>query len=1022
MTLSSLSIERPVLASVMSIVILLFGIIGYTYLGVREFPSVDPPIVTVTTNYPGANADIIESQITEPLEESVNGIGGIRSMSSVSSDGRSTITVEFNVGMHMEAAANDVRERVSRAIRQLPPDAEPPIVSKADADQTTILALTIQSDRRDLLQLTQIADNIFKERLQTIDGISDIRIWGQKRYSMRLEMDPLRLAAYGLTPLDVRRSLDLENVELPTGRIEGMNTELTIRAFGRLTTPEDFNNLILKEDEGGIVRFRDIGTASLQAENMRTLLRGNNKIPMVGVAVNPQPGSNFISIADEFYERVDQIAREMPDDIKLGYAFDTTTSVRKAISEVRTTVAIAFSLVVLVIFFFLRDWRTTIIPVIAIPISLIGAFFIMYIAGFSINILTLLAVVLATGLVVDDAIVVLENIYQKIEDGINPRQSAHSGSREIFFAIIATTVVLVAVFLPIIFLDGLTGRLFREFGVVVAGAVVISTFVSLTLTPMLSSRLLKHRESHNWLYRNTEWFFTGLTRGYKRWLTAFMKVRWLSIVFTLICFGSVYYLFNILPTELAPMEDKGRFRIFMSAPEGTSFELMDQYVLDVLDLVDTIPEKESIIAVTSPGFGASVAVNSAFVRLSFVDASERERSQFEIADDVNRQLRRMNFARAFVIQDQTIAAGRGFRGLPVEYIIQAPTLEHLREVIPEFMQKAQAHPGFQVVDLDLRFNKPELSVEIDRDRAQALGISVMDVAQTMQLFFGGQRFGYFMMDGKQYQVIGEAFRNFRNSPIDLSTVNVRNNRGDLIPLDNIVTLSERSSPPQLYRFNRFISATVSALPTEGLTIGDGIDIMNSIAAEVLDESFSTALTGTSKDYQESSGGLYFAFILALVLVYLALAAQFESFVDPLIIMFTVPLALTGALLSLWFFGFSINIFSQIGIIVLIGIVTKNGILIVEFANQKRRQGMEKLQATLEAAGQRMRPIIMTSLATSLGTLPIAMALGSAATSRIPMGVVIIGGLMFALMLTLFVIPAIYMYLSTPKKVEPDVLD
>jgi hydrophobe/amphiphile efflux-1 (HAE1) family protein len=1022
MTLSSISIERPVLASVMSIVILLFGIIGYSYLGVREFPSVDPPIVTVTTNYPGANADIIESQITEPLEESVNGIGGIRSLSSVSSDGRSTITVEFNVGMDMEAAANDVRERVSRSVRQLPPDSEPPIVSKADADQTTILALTVQSDRRDLLQLTQIAENIFKERLQTIDGISDIRIWGQKRYSMRLEMDPLKLVAYGLTPLDVRRTLEQENVELPTGRIEGSNTELTIRAFGRLTTPEDFNNLILKEDEGGVVRFREIGHASLQAENMRTLLRGNNKIPMVGIAVNPQPGSNFISIADEFYERVDQIAKEMPDDIQLGYAFDTTTSVRQAISEVRNTVTIAFLLVVMVIFFFLRDWRTTIIPVIAIPISLLGAFFIMFVAGFSINILTLLAIVLATGLVVDDAIVVLENIYQKIEDGMSPRQAAHTGSKEIFFAIIATTVVLVAVFLPVIFLDGLTGRLFREFGVVVAGAVIISTFVSLTLTPMLSSRLLKQREQQNWLHRNTEKFFVGLTNGYHKALISFMKVKWLAWVFTLICFGVAYQLFNILPSELAPMEDKGRFRVFMTAPEGTSFDLMDQYVLEVLDFVDTIPEKESIIAVTSPGFGASVSVNTAFVRLSFSDVSERERSQFEIADEVNRKLRGMNFARAFVIQDQTISAGRSFRGLPVEYIIQAPTIDRLREVIPEFMERAQAHPGFQVVDLDLKFNKPELAVEIDRDRARAIGVSVMDVAQTMQLFFGGQRFGYFIMDGKQYQVIGEAFRGFRNAPLDLSTVNVRNNRGELIPLDNIVTLSERSSPPQLYRYNRFISATISALPSDGITIGRGIEIMDEIAAEVLDESFSTALTGTSKDFQESSGGLYFAFILALILVYLALAAQFESFVDPLIIMFTVPLALTGALLSLWFFGFSLNIFSQIGIIVLIGIVTKNGILIVEFANQKRRQGMEKLEATLEAAGQRMRPIIMTSLATSLGTLPIALALGSAATSRIPMGVVIIGGLMFALLLTLFVIPAIYMFLSTPKKVEPDVLD
>lgn len=1014
MSLSSISINRPVLATVMSIVIVLFGVIGFTYLGVREYPSVDPPIISVRTNYSGANADVIESQITEPLEESINGISGIRSLSSISSDGRSTITVEFELGEDLEAAANDVRDRVSQAMRNLPPDADPPIVSKADADATTILALTVQSDERSLLELTEMANNTFKERLQTIPGISNIRIWGEKKYSMRLQMDPTKLEAYQLSPLDVRNALLQQNVELPTGKIEGYRSELTIRTMGRLVTEEEFNEMIIKEEEGAVVKFKDIGRAVLAPENERTLLRGNNKIRMVGVAVTPQPGANYIAIADEFYQRVNQIEKELPEDIKLGYALDATTTIRKAITEVEETILIAFGLVVIVIFLFLRDWRTTLIPAIAIPISLIGAFFIMYFADFSINILTLLGIVLATGLVVDDAIVVLENIYQKIERGSQPKKAAHHGANEIYFAIISTTVTLAAVFLPIIFLEGVTGRLFREFGVVVAGSVLISAFVSLTLTPMMSSRLLRKKERRSRFYQATERFYNRLTAGYNSTLTSFMKHRWIALVVMVISLGGIILFGAIIPSELAPLEDKSQIRIMSTAPEGTSFELMDEYVLDLLNAVDTLQEKESIIAVTSPGFGSSTSVNSSFIRLSLSEPSERKRSQQEIAQQLSSVARDKNFARSFVLQEQTIQVGRS-SGLPVQYVIQAPNIERLKEVLPEFMEQASQHPAFEVVDLDLKFNKPELAVTIDRERARILGVSVRDIAETIQLFFSGQRFDYFVMDGKQYQIIGEAKRVNRDEPLDLRSISVRNNKGELITLNNLVTLETQSTSPELYRYNRYIAATVSASPSDGVTLGQGIAAMGEVADEVLDETFSTALSGTSKDYQESSGSLYFAFGLALVLIYLVLAAQFESFIDPLIIMFTVPLALTGALLTLWALGHTLNIFSQIGIIVLVGIVTKNGILIVEFANQKREEGLNKLDAVIEAATLRLRPILMTSLATILGASPIALALGAASTSRIPMGVAIIGGLLFSLILTLFIIPVIYSYMSRERQ-------
>lgn len=1011
-SLSSLSINRPVLAIVMSLVILLFGGIGISLLGIREYPSVDPPVINVSTSYVGANADVILAQITEPLEEQINGIQGIKSLTSTSADGRSNITVEFEVGADLEAAANDVRDKVSGAQRNLPPDAEPPVVSKADADSQPIVGVNVKSDNRSLLELSELADNIFKERLQTIPGVSRVQIWGEKEYAIRLRMDPLKMASYGITPMDVLSKVQSENVELPSGRIEGQSIELSVRTKSRLSSPQEFNDLIIKESETNIVRFQDIGTAELSALNEKTLLRRDG-VPMVAVVLVPLPGSNNIEIADEFYRRLEGIKKDLPADVGVEVGFDGTTYIRQSISEVEETIITAFILVVAIIFLFLRDWRTTFIPVVTIPISLVGVFFIMYLMDFSINVLTLLGIVLSIGLVVDDAIVVLENIYARIEKGEKPMEAAAKGSEEIFFAVIATTVALAAVFLPVIFLTGTTGRLFREFGIVVAGSVIISAFVALTMTPMLSARMLKHREKQNAFYNFTEPFFVWLNDIYDRSLNRFMKVKWVSFPIIALMGVGIYWFFNQLQTELVPIEDRAELRINMTGPEGATFSYMDNVINELSsqlmsDLPDT--ERAGVISMTSPGFGTA-NTNSGFIRLFLTDASQR-RSQQEIFNSINGKLKNVTSVRAFAQQPVSVGDRRG--GLPVQYVIQAPTLEKLKEVIPAFLEKANQNPAFIFTDINLKFTKPELEIEIDRERARNMGVSVQEIARTLQLSYSGQRFAYFIRGGKQYQVIGEMRLQDRNEPVNLRMLYVRGDNGQLVQLDNLVKVVEKSTPPQLYRFNRFVSATVSANLAEGYTIGAGLDEMDKIAAEVLDDTYSTDVSGPSKEFRESSNSLLFAFIFALVLIYLVLSAQFESFADPLTIMFTVPLAIFGALATLWIFDFTLNIFSQIGIIMLIGLVTKNGILIVEFANQRKEQGMDAYEAIYGAAVSRFRPILMTSLSTILGILPIALALGAGAESRVPMGAAVIGGLTFSTVLTLFVIPAVYMYLTSKK--------
>ncbi|MBL0057235.1 MAG: efflux RND transporter permease subunit [Chitinophagaceae bacterium] len=1015
MNISEFSLRRPVFAIVLNIMIVLFGSIGYRFLGVRDYPALDPPNISVRTSYPGANADIIETQITEPLEKAVNGIAGIKNISSQSSQGSSNISVEFELGINLEEAANDVRDKVSQATRSLPSDLDaPPVVSKADNSNDPVVIMLLQSNIRNSLQITEFANNNIVERLQTVPGVSNVTIWGEKKYAMRIWFSPEKLSAYNLTPADVQSALLKENVELPSGKIAGNATELSIRTFGRLNTEDEFNDLIVKNVNGSDIRLRDIGEAVLGPENEESVLKESG-IPMIAIAVIPQPGTNYINIADEIKKRFESIKKDLPADIRMEVSYDQTQYIRKSINEVGETLIIAFILVVLIIYLFFREWLIAIRPLIDIPVSLIGAFFIMYVSGFTINVLTLLAIVLATGLVVDDGIVVTENIYKKIEGGMPKWQAAKEGSKEIYFAVIATSITLAVVFLPIIFLQGFVGRLFREFGIVVAGAVLISAFVSLTLTPVLNVYLARRSHKHSWFYTASEPFFRGLENGYRRALTGFMRLRWIAFLIILACFSIIYLVGSNLQSELAPMEDKSGFRLSVTAPEGTAYDAMDKFMDKLCNFLnDSIAEKRYMVSLTAPGFTGSGSSNSGFVRVVLTNPSERERSQQDVVNWINKNITRFNEGRAFAIQEQTISVNRR-SGQPVSFVLQNTNSDKIKNILPRFLEEAAKSPVLMNVDADLKFNKPELRVNIDRLKASTLGVSIDDISQTLQLSLSNRRMGYFTKAGKQYQVIGQVSRSDRDDPSDLKNIYVRNKRGDAIALENLVTLTEEVTPPTVYHFNRYKSATISAGLQPGKTVGDGIKAMEEISKKLLDETFTTSLSGASRDFAESSGNTSFAFILALVLIFLVLAAQFESFIDPLTIMFTVPLALAGAVLTLSMFNQTLNIFSQIGMIMLIGLVTKNGILIVEFANKKQLAGLKKKPAVIEASVARFRPIIMTSLAMSLGALPLALSLGDASTSRIPLGVVIVGGVLFSLVLTLFVIPAMYSYLSTRKK-------
>jgi len=1010
MTLSDIALKRPVGATVLSLVILLLGAVGFNFLGVRLYPAIDPPIITVQTSYTGANAEIIESQITEPLEKSINGIEGVKSITSQSAVGSSSIAVEFELSSNLEKAANDVRDKVSQAMRSLPQDIDAqPTVTKADASSEPIITLIAQSTKMSDIELSDYSENVLQEKLQTIPGVSSVVIYGQQKPAMRLWLDPAKMSAYKITASDVKTALNNENIEMPGGKIRGNATEMIVKTHGRLITEDDFNNLIIKQTENQVVKLRDIGEALLGSQNEETGARVNGNVG-VTLALIPLPGANDIQIAEEFYKRLNQINQTCPKGLELIVGRDKSIFVKQSVKDVVETLGLSIFLVVMIIFLFFRNWIIALRPLIDIPVSLIGTFFVMYIFGYSINVLTLLGIVLATGLVVDDGIVVTENIFKRIERGMDKWKAAFEGTREIFFAVVSTSLTLAIVFIPVIFLEGFTGRLFREFGIVVAFAVLISALVSLTLTPVLNVFLGGSIKKHSSFYLSTEPFFTGMEKKYRRFLAFFIGRKWISLSILGLCVLMIFSFSRFLKSELAPLEDHSYIRTNITAPEGMEFATT-QRIIDKIAQINSDSIRGSKFVMARYGGRGNSSANSGNIDTYLVDPTERKASQQQLYEKLSKIYATIPDATVIASQEPTIATASS-RGLPVQFVLQNLDFSKMQKILPEFLNEAQNSPVFNTVDVNLKFNKPEINVTVDRLKANSMGVDEKDVSNALALSYSGSRYGYFLRNNKQYYVIGQVSREDRSAPADISSLYVKSNDGNMIQLDNLVKIEENSNPPILYHFNRYKSATISANLAKGKTLGEGIDEMQRIADKLLDKSFNTSLAGPSRDFAESRSNISFALVLALLLVYLILSAQFESYRDPFIIMLTVPMAIAGAMLSLVICGQTLNIFSEIGMLLLIGIVTKNGILIVEFANQKRKLGMNKRLAVFESASARLRPILMTSIATIFGSLPIAFAFGSGAESRVSLGIVIVGGLLFSLMLTLFVIPVMYILMSS----------
>ncbi len=1004
MSVSQLSVRRPVLMTVMALVILLLGFFGLTSLGIREYPNVDYPLIQVRTSYPGANAAVVEAEVTEILEASINSASGIKALTSTSRDGFSYISIEFETGMDLEAAANEIRDRVSRVRRRLPDDVDEPTVYKSDSDNDPILMVSLVSDKLDPMEVSELANNHVKERLQTINGVSEVAIWGEKRPVVRLWLDPVRMQALGVSGAEMSAALSKGNLELPSGSIEGSETTLSIRTLGRILDPKSFGNIAVKvAADGNVIRISDVADIHYEPKDTRTGFRRNGK-NSITIALMAQPGSNHVEIANEFYKRVEDIRREIPKDVELLYGRDTSINIRASIKEVVETIFIAFILVIAIIFAFLREGRTTFIPMVVVPVSVIGSFFVLYLCGFSINVLTLLAMVLAIGLVVDDAIVIVENIYHKIENGMTPKQAAVAGTNEIFFAVIATSIVLMTVFVPVLALGGTTGLLFREFVAVMIGTVFLSTLCALTLSPMLCSKFLKHQKK-GFFFKITEPFFEGFNGLYSRLLGGFLRLRFLLFPIVAALFAAAYFCFNNMSSEMAPTEDSNAVMVNMSMPEGVNLSrtkrMADEFADEVISILDSNEYTEFQA-------GAWNAGNSR-MRLFLNDDKKSRRPQSEIARVIQVLGNEYPDLRVMVFEPQSISTQRG--GLPVQFVLQAPNIEVLRDLVPKFEEAASKSPVFSVVNSNLRFTKPELHIEILRDKANEEGVSVNDIAQAVQLAISDQTYGDYYKDGRQYDIIGAVGYQYRETPENLSMLTVKNGKGELVSLDNFITYKEQSASPSLPRYNRFSAATIQAGLVPGKTIGDGVEEMRAIAKKILKDypSVSTTLSGSSKEFEESSSGLYVVFMLALALVFLVLAGQFESFRAPFVIFFTVPLALSGALVSLYVTGQTLNIFSEIALILLIALVTKNGILIVEFANQiAENTGCSKLEAARMAAERRFRPILMTSLSTVLGAVPLIM---TGTPSRIAMGVAIAGGLTFATFMTLFIVPAAYSFFA-----------
>ncbi|MCT7947242.1 efflux RND transporter permease subunit [Shewanella septentrionalis] len=1007
MILTDLSVKRPVFASVISLLLVAFGLVSFDKLPLREYPNIDPPVVSIDTNYRGASAAVVESRITQLIEDRISGVEGIRHVSSSSSDGRSSVTLEFDISRNIEDAANDVRDRISGLLDNLPEEADPPEVQKANGGDEVIMWLNLVSDQMTTLELTDYTNRYLADRFSVVDGVARMRIGGGKVYAMRIWLDRQALASRSLTVADVEAALRAENVELPAGSIESKERHFTVRLERGYRTAEDFANLVITQGEDGyLVKLGDVARVEIGSEEERIMFRGN-KEAMIGLGVSKQSTANTLEVARAVNALVDKINPTLPAGMSIKRSYDSSVFIEASIKEVYQTLFTAMVLVIIVIYLFLGSVRAMLIPAITVPVSLLGTFIVLYALGYTINLLTLLAMILAIGMVVDDAIVMLENIHRRIEEGDSPLKAAFLGAREVAFAVIATTLVLVAVFMPITFLEGDLGKLFKEFAVTMSAAVLFSSLVALTLTPMMCSKLLKPSSQDSWLVRKVDGIMTKVSNRYQLSLKSAMAHPLLMSILVLIALGSSAYLAQKVPQEFAPQEDRGSLFLMVNGPQGASYEYIESYMNEVenrlMPLVDTGDIKRLLIRAPR-GFGRAADFSNGMAIVVLEDWGKR-RPVKEVIADINKRLADLAGVQAFPVMRQ--AFGRGV-GKPVQFVIGGPSYEELARWRDIMMQKAAQNPKLLGLDHDYKETKPQLRVVIDRDRAASLGVSISNIGRTLESMLGSRLVTTFMRDGEEYDVIIEGERGNQNTAADLQNIYVRSERTqELIPLSNLVTVEEFADASSLNRYNRMRAITIEASLEDGYSLGEALDYMNQLARAYLPAEAVISYKGQSLDYQESGSSMYFVFLLALGIVFLVLAAQFESYIHPMVIMLTVPLATVGALIGLWLTGQSLNIYSQIGIIMLVGLAAKNGILIVEFANQLRDKGVDFDKAIIQASAQRLRPILMTGITTAAGAVPLVMAAGAGAETRFVIGVVVLSGILLATLFTIFVIPAAY---------------
>lgn len=1005
MQLAEVSIRRPVLAVVMSLLIVLIGAVSFKSLSLREYPKIDEPTVTVTTRYVGASAEVVESQVTKPLEDSIAGIDAVDVITSISRAEQSQITVRFRLEKDADTAAAEVRDRTSRVRNRLPQAIEEPVIAKVEADAFPVIWLAFSSDTLNPLQINDLVNRVVKPRLQTVTGVADVRIYGERKYAMLVSLDHARLSSYKLTPQDVEDAIRRSNLELPAGRIESTNREFSVSSQTDLARPGQFGEIVIRTVNGFPVKLRDVAQIKEDAANDRSKVRLNGQ-PAISAGVIRQATANPLELSAGVREMIPRLKADLPGDMEINVANDNSVFIDRSIKNVFSTIVEAVVLVALVIFVFLRTIRASIIPIITIPVSLIGAFAMMALAGFTINTLTLLALVLAIGLVVDDAIVVLENIYRHIEEGLDPFSAAIKGVREISFAVVAMTMTLAAVFAPLAFTPGRTGKLFGEFALALAGAVVVSGFVALTLSPMLSSKLLRHNPNPGWFDRSMERWLTALSTGYENLLRRILtRARW-AVVLVMIGSGvGIAWIYPTMKQELAPLEDRGTILATVNAPDGSTLEYTDRYARSLEKFGQAYPEFDRIFAnMGNPTVGQGTVVYRA------VDWDERKRTTLEIARELGGKFNSLPGVNAFPITPPSL--GQGFRERPLNFVIQtSDSYQNLNLITRQMMDEIAKNPGILSPDVDLRLNKPELRVEVDRVKAAELGVSIEVVAKTIETMLGGRVVTRYKRDAEQYDVIVQTLPSARNTPDDIDVIQVRGRNDTMIPLSSLVKVRESVSPRELNHFGQRRSVSITANLAPDYSLGEALKFMDETAAKVLKPGYTTELNGTSREFKNSQGALVIVFVLALFFIFLVLAAQFESFIDPFVIMLSVPLSMIGALLALKFTGGSLNVYSQIGLITLVGLITKHGILIVEFTNQLREQGLATQEALIKASGQRLRPILMTTGAMVLGAVPLALATGAGAESRTQIGWVIVGGMSLGTLLAVFVVPTMYSLLA-----------